>query len=91
MDDDAASPIHGSSPDPEHDLSRLESDHYLEVLAGLPGFRVRDTLATERVDEPVGAADDKQPTKAIDRYGRVDGRAAHRCGICGANYPLHHV
>jgi DNA replication protein DnaC len=36
------------------------------------GFRVRYTLATKLVNELVKAADDRQLTKTIARYGRVD-------------------
>ena len=38
----------------------------------MQGFRVRCALATELVDELVEAADDKQLTKTIARYSRVD-------------------
>jgi IstB-like ATP binding protein len=38
----------------------------------MAGYRVRDTLATKLVSELVEAADDKQLTKTINRYGRVD-------------------
>ena len=37
-----------------------------------PGYRVRYTLATKLVNELVEAADEKQLTKTIARYGRVD-------------------
>jgi DNA replication protein DnaC len=36
------------------------------------GYRVRYTLASKLVNELVEAADDKQLTKLINRYGRVD-------------------
>ena len=36
------------------------------------GYRVRYTLATRLVNELVEAADEKQLTKTINRYGRVD-------------------
>jgi DNA replication protein DnaC len=36
------------------------------------GYRVKYTLATKLVNELVEAADDKQLTKTIARYGRVD-------------------
>lgn len=38
----------------------------------MAGFRVKHTLATKLVNELVEAADEKQPTKTIARYGRVD-------------------
>ncbi len=38
----------------------------------MAGFRVRYTLATKLVNELVEAADDKQLSKTIARYGRVD-------------------
>ncbi len=38
----------------------------------MQGFRVRYVLATELVNELVEAADDKQLSKTIARYGRVD-------------------
>lgn len=38
----------------------------------MQGFRVEYTLATKLVNELVEAADDKQLTKTIARYGRVD-------------------
>ncbi|MDH6502519.1 hypothetical protein M2156_008829 [Streptomyces sp. SAI-149] len=38
----------------------------------MAGFRVRYTLATKLVNEPVEAADEKVLTKTIARYGRVD-------------------
>ncbi len=38
----------------------------------MAGFRVRYVLATKLVNELVEAADDKQLTKTIARYGRVD-------------------
>ena len=38
----------------------------------MAGYRVRYTLATKLVNELVEAADDKQLTKTINRYGRVD-------------------
>lgn len=42
----------------------------------MAGFRVRHTLATKLVNEPVAAPDEKNLTKAIARYGRGDrGRA----------------
>lgn len=36
------------------------------------GFRVRYVLATKLVNELVEAADEKQLSKTIARYGRVD-------------------
>jgi DNA replication protein DnaC len=44
----------------------------LGTEAALAGFRVRYTLATKLVNEPVEAADDRQLTKITARYGRVD-------------------
>lgn len=38
----------------------------------MQGFRVRYVLATKLVNELVEAADDKQLSKTIARYGRVD-------------------
>ena len=38
----------------------------------MAGYRVRYTLATKLVNELVEAADEKQLTKTIARYGRVD-------------------
>ncbi|MGW5372879.1 ATP-binding protein [Streptomyces sp. NPDC004009] len=40
--------------------------------AAMAGFRVRYTLATELVNEPVEAADEKTLTETIARSGRVD-------------------
>lgn len=44
----------------------------LGTEAAMAGFRVRYTLATKLVNELVEAADDKQLSKTIARYGRVD-------------------
>jgi DNA replication protein DnaC len=44
----------------------------LGALAAEAGYRVRYTLASKLVNELVEAADDKQLTKLIARYGRVD-------------------
>jgi DNA replication protein DnaC len=44
----------------------------LGTEAALAGFRVRYTLAAKLVNELVEAADDKQLTRTIARYGRVD-------------------
>ena len=44
----------------------------LGTLAAEAGYRVRYTLASKLVNELVEAADDKQLTKLISRYGRVD-------------------
>ena len=44
----------------------------LGTLAAEAGYRVRYTLASKLVNELVEAADDKQLTKLITRYGRVD-------------------
>jgi hypothetical protein len=44
----------------------------LGALAAEAGYRVRYTLASKLVNELVEAADDKQLTKLITRYGRVD-------------------
>lgn len=44
----------------------------LGTEAATAGFRVKYTLATKLVNELVEAADEKQLTKTIARYGRVD-------------------
>ncbi|MFI6802514.1 ATP-binding protein [Streptosporangium canum] len=44
----------------------------LGAEAAMKGCRVECTPATKLVNELVEAADDKQPAKAIARYGRVD-------------------
>jgi DNA replication protein DnaC len=44
----------------------------LGTEAAVAGFRVRYVLAAKLVNELVEAADDKQLTKTIARYGRVD-------------------
>jgi DNA replication protein DnaC len=44
----------------------------LGTEAAMAGFRVKYTLAAKLVNELVGAADEKQLTKTIARYGRVD-------------------
>ncbi len=44
----------------------------LGTEAAMAGFKVRYTLATKLVNELVEAADDKQLSKTIARYGRVD-------------------
>ena len=44
----------------------------LGTLAAEAGYQVRYTLASKLVNELVEAADDKQLTKLINRYGRVD-------------------
>ncbi|WP_206313761.1 IS21-like element helper ATPase IstB [Streptomyces coryli] len=44
----------------------------LGTEAAMLGFRVRYTLATKLVNELVEAADEKQLTKTIARFGRVD-------------------
>jgi DNA replication protein DnaC len=44
----------------------------LGTLAAEAGYRVSYTLASKLVNELVEAADDKQLTKLINRYGRVD-------------------
>ncbi len=44
----------------------------LGAAAAEAGYRVRYTLASKLVNELVEAADDKQLSKAIARYGRVD-------------------
>ena len=43
----------------------------LGTEAAMAGFRVRYTLATKLVNELVEAADDRQLTKTINRYGRA--------------------
>jgi DNA replication protein DnaC len=44
----------------------------LGTVAAETGYRVRYTLASKLVNELVEAADDKQLSKTIARYGRVD-------------------
>ncbi|MBF6185064.1 IS21-like element helper ATPase IstB [Nocardia farcinica] len=44
----------------------------LGTEAAMKGFRVKYTLATKLVNELVEAADEKQLSKTIARYGRVD-------------------
>ncbi len=44
----------------------------LGTLAAEAGYRVRYTLASKLVNELAEAADDKQLTKLINRYGRAD-------------------
>ena len=44
----------------------------LGTVAAEAGYRVRYTLASKLVNELVEAADDRQLTKLINRYGRVD-------------------
>src|SRR3954447_875534 len=44
----------------------------LGTEAAMAGYRVRYTLATQLANELIEAADDKQLTKTINRYGRVD-------------------
>lgn len=44
----------------------------LGTEAAMAGFRVKYTLATKLVNELVEASDDKQLSKTIARYGRVD-------------------
>jgi len=44
----------------------------LGTLAAEAGYRVRYTLASKLVNELVEAADEKQLTKMINRFGRVD-------------------
>lgn len=44
----------------------------LGAEAAMKGYRVRYTLATKLVNELVEAADERQLTKTIARYGRVD-------------------
>lgn len=48
--------------------------HLLIALgeAAMAGYRVKYVLATKLVNERVEAADEKQLTKTIARYGRVD-------------------
>ncbi len=55
--------------------SGTSKSHLLIALgteAAMAGYRVRYTLAAKLVNELVEAADDKQLTKTIARYGRVD-------------------
>ncbi|MFC3743223.1 ATP-binding protein [Paractinoplanes deccanensis] len=42
------------------------------AAAAMTGYRVRYVMAAKLVNELVEAADDKQLTKTIARYGRVD-------------------
>jgi hypothetical protein len=44
----------------------------LGAEAAMAGYRVRYTLATKLVNELVEAADDRQLSRTIARYGRVD-------------------
>ncbi|MFC8296041.1 IS21-like element helper ATPase IstB [Streptomyces sp. NPDC057242] len=44
----------------------------LGMEAAMAGYRVKYVLATKLVNELIEAADEKQLTKAIARYGRVD-------------------
>ncbi len=44
----------------------------LGAEAAMAGYRVRYTLAAKLVNELVEGADEKQRTKTINRYGRVD-------------------
>jgi DNA replication protein DnaC len=44
----------------------------LGAAAAMAGYRVRYVMAAKLVNELVEAADDKQLTKTIARYGRVD-------------------
>jgi DNA replication protein DnaC len=44
----------------------------LGTEAAMHGFRVRYVLAAKLVNELVAAADEKQPSKTIARYSRVD-------------------
>ena len=44
----------------------------LGIAAAVAGYRVRYTLASKLVNELAEAADDKQLSKTINRYGRVD-------------------
>lgn len=52
----------------------------LGTEAAMAGFRVKYVLATKLVNELVEAADDKQLTKTIARYGRVDMLAIDELG-----------
>jgi DNA replication protein DnaC len=52
----------------------------LGTEAAMAGFRVKYVLATKLVNELVEAADDKQLTKTIARYGRVDLIAIDKLG-----------
>ena len=56
----------------------------LGTLAAEAGYRVRYTLASKLVNELVEAADDKQLTKLINRYGRVDLILRRRAGLPAA-------
>ena len=52
--------------------ARATCSSHWAPLAAEAGYRVRYTLASKLVNELVEAADDKQLTKLITRYGRVD-------------------
>ncbi|CAL9677173.1 IS21 family transposase ISLxx3 [Streptomyces sp. enrichment culture] len=55
--------------------SGTDKSHLLIALgteAAMAGYRAKYVLATKLVNELVEAADDKQLTKTIARYGRVD-------------------
>lgn len=56
----------------------------LGTLAAEAGCRVRYTLASKLVNELVEAADDKQLTKLINRYGRVDLFVVDELGNCSS-------
>ena len=57
----------------------------LGTLAAESGYRVRYTLASKLVNELVEAADDKQLTKLINRYGRVDALLVDELGYLQLN------
>jgi DNA replication protein DnaC len=53
-------------------LRACSHQHSLGAAAAEAGYRVRYALASKLVNELVDAADDKQLSKTITRYGRVD-------------------
>ncbi|MEV4182673.1 ATP-binding protein [Streptosporangium canum] len=52
----------------------------LGSAAAMAGFKVRYVLASKLANELVEAADDRQLTKTINRYGRVDLRCIDELG-----------
>ena len=66
---------HGRAPvvfDRRQRDREIASAHRVGTAAAEAGYRVRYTLASKLVNELVEAADDKQLSKTISRYGRVD-------------------
>jgi hypothetical protein len=60
----------------------------LGLEAAMAGFRVRSTLAAKLVSELAEAADDRQLTMTIARYGRVDLLCPRRTGLSASPYTL---